>query len=96
MNLQLVEAIVQISQALSPEEQQLLIRELNRLLLEEPKQQDKASVIAHSTKTYPPSSEQGWNAFLSLGQIAVSGKLDNAAIEHDKYLYSLQNEENTH
>jgi len=96
MNLQLVEAIVQISQTLSPEEQQLLIQELNRSLLGEPKQQDEASVIAHSTKASLPSPEQGWNAFLTLGQIAVSGKLDNAAIEHDKYLYSLQNEENTH
>ncbi len=95
MNLQLVEAIVQISQTLSPEEQQLLIRELNGLLLGEPKQQDKASVIDQSTKASPPSSEQGWNAFLTLGQIAVLGKLDNAAIEHDRYLYSLPNEENT-
>jgi len=33
------------------------------------------------------SSETGWDVFRSLGQDAQSGRLPNAAKEHDRYLY---------
>ncbi|KXB09295.1 hypothetical protein AKJ60_00575 [candidate division MSBL1 archaeon SCGC-AAA385M11] len=32
-------------------------------------------------------SEKGWEAFLSLGNNAVQGRLKNAAQDHDRYLY---------
>ncbi len=32
-------------------------------------------------------SEQGWEVFRSLGCDAQAGQLQNAAIEHDRYLY---------
>lgn len=32
-------------------------------------------------------SEKGWEAFLSLGNNAVPGRLENAAQDHDRYLY---------
>lgn len=34
-----------------------------------------------------PPSEKGWQVFKSLGNHAVSGRLENAAEEHDRYLY---------
>jgi len=79
MNVQLVDAIVQISQVLSPEERQLLIQELNQSLLTE-------KVAERSIESPTLKSEQGWEAFLTLGQIAVLGKLNNVSIEHD-YFY---------
>ena len=33
------------------------------------------------------SSERGWEVFRSLGKNASAGKLKNAGVEHDKYLY---------
>ena len=95
MNLQLVEAIEQITKTLSLEEKKLLVEKLNKSLLTESKQPDRENIIT-PTEPSSPKLEQGWDAFLTLGQIAVSGKLDNAAIEHDKYLYGVQNEANTH
>jgi hypothetical protein len=32
-------------------------------------------------------SVRGWDAFRSLGQDAQPGRLPNAAVEHDRYLY---------
>jgi len=32
-------------------------------------------------------SQEGWNVFRSLGCDAQPGRLSNAAIEHDRYLY---------
>lgn len=32
-------------------------------------------------------STRGWDVFLSLGRTAQSGRLPNAAVEHDRYLY---------
>lgn len=32
-------------------------------------------------------STRGWDVFLSLGHVARSGRLPNAAVEHDRYLY---------
>ncbi|MFN9647460.1 MAG: hypothetical protein ACK58Z_02840 [Pseudanabaena sp.] len=95
MNIQLVNAIVQMTQTLSNEEQQLLIQKLNKLLLDESKQTDPVTPIT-TTETSPPTPEQGWEAFSTLGQIAVAGKLHNVAIDHDKYLYRLPNEKNTY
>ncbi|MEK7441245.1 MAG: hypothetical protein AABZ78_10645 [Chloroflexota bacterium] len=33
------------------------------------------------------ASEKGWKVFRSLGNNARKGKLPNAAMEHDRYLY---------
>lgn len=82
MNLQLVNAIVQISQTLSPEEQQLLITQLNQ------------SLISHAVTTEQKQSqlhireEQGWEIWRSLKTLArPSGKTDIAEA-HDRYLYA--------
>ncbi len=41
-----------------------------------------------SAKTEGPGpAADGWDIFRSLGQDAPSGRLSNAAIEHDRYLY---------
>jgi hypothetical protein len=34
-----------------------------------------------------PESPKGWEIFRSLGYDAQSGRLPNAAVEHDRYLY---------
>ena len=34
-----------------------------------------------------PGSVKGWNVFRSLGNDAQPGRLPNAAVEHDSYLY---------
>ena len=34
-----------------------------------------------------PESPKGWEVFRSLGRDAQPGRLPNAAIEHDRYLY---------
>jgi hypothetical protein len=81
MNLQLVDAIVQISQTLSSEEQQLLIAQLNQSLIKQtviPKQKESQVHI---------SKEQGWEIWRSLKNLArPSGKTDIAE-NHDLYLY---------
>lgn len=81
MNLQLVDAIVQISQTLSPEEQQLLIFQLNKSLA-------KQAVTAKQTQDQVHiSKEQGWEIWRSLKNLArPSGKTDIAE-NHDRYLY---------
>lgn len=81
MNLQLVDAIVQISQTLSPEEQQLLIAQLNKALI-------KQTVITEQTPSQVNiSKEQGWEVWRSLKNLArPSGKTDIAE-NHDRYLY---------
>jgi len=86
MNIQLVNAIEQITQTLSLEEKKLLIENLNRSLLAESQQTDIADLIT-PIEPSTPNPEQGWEAFSTLGQIAVAGKLNNVAIDHDKYLY---------
>ncbi len=35
----------------------------------------------------PEPAADGWAIFRSLGQDAPSGRLSNAAVEHDRYLY---------
>lgn len=35
----------------------------------------------------PNSSAMAWSIFRSLGKNAKAGKLQNAAVEHDRYLY---------
>jgi hypothetical protein len=82
MNLQLVDAIVQISQTLSPEEQQLLIFQLNKSLV-------KQAVTAKQTQDQVHiSKEQGWEIWRSLKTLArPSGKTDIAEA-HDRYLYA--------
>ena len=81
MNIQLVDAIVQISQTLSPEEQQLLIAQLNQSLI-------KQTVITKQTQSQVHiSKEQGWEIWRSLKNLArPSGKTDIAE-NHDRYLY---------
>ncbi len=79
MNLQLVNTIVQISQALSSEEQQLLIYQLNQSLT-------RQTVTTEKDQAYI-SREQGWEVWRSLKNLArPSGKTDIAE-NHDHYLY---------
>jgi hypothetical protein len=43
---------------------------------------------AAPTEGEPPEpSEAGWRVFRALGQDAPPGRLPNAAVEHDRYLY---------
>lgn len=45
-------------------------------------------IVAAPTKSESKSSsERGWEIFRSLGKNASVGKLKNAGVEHDKYLY---------
>lgn len=45
-------------------------------------------VAASPTEAEPKSSsKRGWEVFRSLGKSASVGKLKNAGVEHDKYLY---------
>ena len=82
MNLQLVNAIVQISQTLSPEEQQLLMTQLNQ------------SLISHAVTTEQKQSqlhiseEQGWEIWRSLKTLARPSGETDIAEAHDRYLYA--------
>lgn len=45
-------------------------------------------IVAAPTKIESKSSsKRGWEVFRSLGKKASVGKLPNAGVEHDKYLY---------
>ncbi len=81
MNLQLVDAIVQISQTLSPEEQQLLIAQLNKSFIKQTITTEQKQSQVHISR------EQGWEIWRSLKNLArPSGKTDIAE-NHDRYLY---------
>ena len=42
---------------------------------------------APAKNAQPVSPEMGWSVFRSLGKNAKTGKLKNASVEHDRYLY---------
>jgi len=42
---------------------------------------------APAKSAQPISPEMGWSIFRSLGKNAKVGKLQNTAVEHDRYLY---------
>ena len=51
-------------------------------------QSGEIRIAAAPVKIAPPiSSTTAWSAFRSLGKDAKVGKLQNAAVEHDRYLY---------
>jgi hypothetical protein len=81
MNTKLVDSIVQIVQSLSSEEQQALINQLNWQL------QFSEMKDGSSKEVNQPEQQDGWEVFLSLGECAVEGKLENPSINHDRYLY---------
>jgi hypothetical protein len=81
MNSKLVDSIVQIVQSLSAEEQQVLINRLNTLMQTS---EAKTNLSRESEQAEPLD---GWNVFLSLGEDAVEGNLENPSINHDRYLY---------
>jgi hypothetical protein len=81
MNIKLVESIVQMIQTLSTEEQQILVQRLNMLL----------SATTDQPVEQTASSDQtpdAWDVFLSLGSEAQPGNLQDAAVNHDRYLYN--------
>jgi len=43
--------------------------------------------VAPAKIASPISSTMGWSTFRSLGKNAKAGKLKNASVEHDRYLY---------
>ncbi|OLP18512.1 hypothetical protein BST81_10560 [Leptolyngbya sp. 'hensonii'] len=81
MSTKLVDSIVQIVQSLSKEEQQELINRLNALM------QTVAAATSSAQEAEPEKQLDGWDVFLSLGDDAVEGKLENPSINHDRYLY---------
>jgi hypothetical protein len=51
-------------------------------------QSGEIRIVAAPTKIESQTpSEKGWSIFRSLGRNARAGKLQNAAVEHDRYLY---------
>jgi hypothetical protein len=76
MNAKLVDSIIEMIHTLSAEEQTLLIQKLNLLLTQTP------------SETMTSESQDPWDIFLSIGNEAEPGKLENPSIEHDCYLYS--------
>jgi hypothetical protein len=44
-------------------------------------------IVPTLPETETPSLSQGWDVFRSLGNDAQPGQLDNAAEDHDRYLY---------
>ncbi len=79
MNTRLIHSIVQLVQTLSLEEQQFLVDQLIRqiALARTPSESD-LNII---------STQDSWDVFLSIGQEAKLGRLKDAAIHHDRYLY---------
>ena len=82
MNSQLIDSLVKVVQALSASEQQELIAKLNALV---------PSPESNEPMTSPETSEvehpDAWDLFIALGENATPGKLENPAINHDRYLY---------
>jgi hypothetical protein len=77
MNTQLINSIVQMVQSLSKDEQQTLITKLNTLA-------DTSESTDQSTNL---EQKDAWDVFLSLGEEATPGQLDNPSVHHDRYLY---------
>ena len=51
-------------------------------------QSGEIRIVAAPAKTEQPiSSAMAWSVFRSLGKNAKVGKLKNASVEHDRYLY---------
>lgn len=51
-------------------------------------QSGEIRIVAAPTKIESQTpSEKGWSIFRSLGRNAQSGKLQNASVQHDRYLY---------
>ncbi|NJL20235.1 MAG: hypothetical protein HC895_04435 [Leptolyngbyaceae cyanobacterium SM1_3_5] len=84
MNIKLVESIVQMIQTLSAEEQQMLVQQLNTLLTTTDEKPDEKPVEQAASST----DSDAWDVFLSLGSEAQPGHLQDAAVNHDRYLYS--------
>ncbi len=82
MNTKLVDSIVQVVQSLPKEEQLELINQLNVLM------QTAAAETSSAVEVEPQKQLDGWDVFLSLGDDAVEGKLENPSINHDRYLYT--------
>lgn len=77
MNTRLINSIVQVVQSLSKEEQQMLITELNTLI----------ETPASSDRTTQEEQTDAWDVFLSFGEEATTGNLENPSLNHDRYLY---------
>ncbi|NBD33259.1 MAG: hypothetical protein GVY17_09905 [Cyanobacteria bacterium] len=77
MNTQLINSIVQVVQSLSKEEQQTLITQLNTL----------AETSESTDELTQLEQQDAWDVFLSLGEEASPGKLENPSVNHDRYLY---------
>lgn len=84
MNIQLVESIIQVVQALPKAEQLLLIERLNRL-----SPQAESSELSPATTVEEDAIDpEAWAVWQTLGDDAVEGKLENPSINHDRYLYA--------
>jgi hypothetical protein len=74
MNTQLVHSLIQVILSLPAEERALLGEKLS------------------AANPLPPSTDPSWteeaiDTFLALGREAVPGRLQNSAVNHDRYLY---------
>ena len=45
-------------------------------------------LVAAREEEMAPGTEKGWQIFRSLGQHASEGRLPDASVDHDRYLYS--------
>jgi len=77
MNTQLVNSILQLVQSLSKDEQEILITKLNTII-ETPELSDSET---------QEDKKDAWDIFLSLGEEATTGRLENPSVNHDHYLY---------
>jgi hypothetical protein len=84
MNTQLVESIIHVVQALPKAEQSLLIEQLNQLLPQAP----ASELSVASPMESEPIDSEAWEVWQSLGDDAISGRLENPSVNHDRYLYA--------
>ena len=91
--MHLVNSIIHIVQALLNAEQTFLIASLHHLF-NQPTNSEPQIETVKSTKAMDARSdhranpENAWAIWQSLGDDAVSGRLENTSINHDRYLYS--------
>lgn len=87
MNTQLITSLIQVVQSLPSVEQKILIEQLNQLLIETPTDISINEEIDEEIDE-EMIDDEAWEMWRSLGDNAVSGKLKNTSINHDRYLYT--------
>jgi len=73
----------------STSSRQVMERRYTQIFADRKKNQRRSALICvqNNNEAERRESPKGWEVFRSLGRDAQPGRLPNAAVEHDRYLY---------